>query len=226
VNFDQIARHYGWLETVAFGSALQRSRTCWINKVPRPARTLIVGEGNGRFLCELLRAHPGIDIDCVDASDRMLRLAREYVFRNDPDSAARVRFLHRDVLSWSPSGRYDLLVTHFFLDLFRREAVQSIVAKLAKAAAPNATWLIADFAIPSGRLAGFHAKLWLRTMYSFFKFAAGVSAKTLVDPSIYLQTSGFARSGRRSFRLGMLKSELYRNGSGVGNLPQTTGQPG
>jgi ubiquinone/menaquinone biosynthesis C-methylase UbiE len=226
VNFNRIARHYRWLETIAFGNALQLSRTCWINKVPRPGRALIIGEGNGRFLGELLHAHPGVEVDCVDASDRMLRLARQHVLRSDPDSAARVRFLNRDVLSWSPSGRYDLLVTHFFLDLFHREAVQTIVAKLAQAAAPNATWLIADFTIPSGRLTGFHAKLWLRTMYAFFKFAAGVTANTLVDPSTYLQTNGFARSSRRSFRLGMLKSELYRNVTRAVSAPQPSGYPG
>jgi SAM-dependent methyltransferase len=213
VNFNRVARHYHWLETIAFGSALQRSRTCWINKVPRPTRTLIVGEGNGRFLCELLRAHPGIVIDCVDASALMLRLAREYVWRTDPDSAVRVRFLHRDILSWSPSGSYDLLVTHFFLDLFHREAVQSIVAKLAQAAAPNATWLIADFTIPSGGLARVHAQLWLRAMYSFFKFTAGVRVRSLADPAAYLQRQGFACKDQKISRIGMLKSELYRSGS-------------
>jgi ubiquinone/menaquinone biosynthesis C-methylase UbiE len=219
VNFNRVARHYHWLETLAFGDTLQRSRTWWIGNVPRPGRALIIGEGNGRFLSELLRVHPGIEIDCVDASDRMLRLARQNVSRADPNSAARVRFLRRDVLSWSPSGSYDLLVTHFFLDLFHRESVQSIVAKLARAAAPNATWLIADFTIPSGRLTGCHAKLWLRAMYLFFKLTAGVTANTLVDPGVFLQRNGFARGSHRSFRLGMVKSELYRNSDGPADSP-------
>jgi ubiquinone/menaquinone biosynthesis C-methylase UbiE len=226
VNFDRIARHYRWLEAIVFGNVLQRSRICWIDKVPRPARTLIVGEGNGRFLCELLRAHPGIEVDCMDASAWMLQLARERVWRTNPDSASRVRFFHRDVLNWSPSERYDLLVTHFFLDCFQRPALHSIVAKLARAAMPGATWLIADFTVPPGRFARLHAKLWLRAMYSFFRFATGIAANELIDPAACLQNNGFACDARKLFRMGMLKSELYRGGSHAPNLSQTTGQPG
>src|SRR5437016_5407100 len=50
MNFDRVAPHYRWLETVTFGSALEKSRNYWIRRVPRPKRALIVGEGNGRFL--------------------------------------------------------------------------------------------------------------------------------------------------------------------------------
>ena len=74
MSFDLLAPHYRWLETIVFGNALQKARTCWISNIPRPKRTLLLGAGNGRFLCELLQVHP--DVDCLDASERMLQLAR------------------------------------------------------------------------------------------------------------------------------------------------------
>lgn len=63
VSFDLVAPHYRWLETIAFGNALQRAQTCWIDTIARPKRTLIFGEGDGRFLCELVRAYPKIDVE-------------------------------------------------------------------------------------------------------------------------------------------------------------------
>ena len=62
MSFDRLARPYRLLETLAFGNALQRARTFWIDKIPSPKRALIVGEGNGRFLCELLCTYPKIDV--------------------------------------------------------------------------------------------------------------------------------------------------------------------
>ena len=209
MNFDLVAPHYRLLETIAFGNALQTARTYWIEQIPRPRRALVVGEGNGRFLCELLRAHPKIDIDCIDASRVMLALARARVRQLRPESLASVRFIHLDVLTWSPLNSYDLLVTHFFLDCFPPDQVGAIVAKLARAARPAAIWLIADFCIPHRRFARIHAKFWVRMMYAFFRVFAGIPAKELVDPTPYLQCNGFVRSSRRLSRGGMLRSDLY-----------------
>ena len=55
VSFDSIAPAYRTLETIAFGGALQRARVACLGEIGTPRRALIVGEGNGRFLCELLR---------------------------------------------------------------------------------------------------------------------------------------------------------------------------
>ena len=123
---------------MVFGNALQRARIYWIDKIPRPGRALIVGEGNGRFLCELLRVHPKIEIDCIDASERMLQLTRSRVRRTRPESLAHVQFFHQDILNWSPRHSYDLLVTHFLLDCFESEKLELIVAKLAETARQNA----------------------------------------------------------------------------------------
>jgi ubiquinone/menaquinone biosynthesis C-methylase UbiE len=210
VSFDRIACSYQLLETIAFGNALQRARTYWIDKIPTPNHALIVGEGNGRFLCELVRRHPKIDIDCVDTSQRMLELARARLLRTHPESPKRIRFLQQDILTWSLPNLYDLVVTHFFLDCFPREEVEQIVQKLGQSATPEAVWLIADFTIPSKRFARTHARLWLRGMYSFFQITAGITAKELVDPAPCLREKGFVCASSRLFRAGMLKSDLYR----------------
>jgi ubiquinone/menaquinone biosynthesis C-methylase UbiE len=210
VSFDTIAPWYRALERIAFGNDLQRCRVACLGEITAPRRALIVGEGNGRFLCELLRLHPEVEVDCIDASARMLQLARERIERELPERASRVWFLQQDITAWSmPELHYDLIVTHFVLDCFPKAALTGIVRKLARAATHDVNWLLADFCIPAKGMARLHAMLWLVAMYLFFRFAARIQAKELIDPTPLLRAEGFALKRQRFFRKGMLKSEIW-----------------
>lgn len=216
MSFDLIATHYRWIETLTFGNALQRARTCWVSDIPRPKNALIIGEGNGRFLRELLRAHPKIEIDCLDLSNRMLTLAQRRAAEICCESCQVIRFVQQDIRNWVARRSYDLIVTHFFLDCFRRDELKTMIAKLAAAATPNAIWLVADFAIPAGEgLARAHAKLWLGLMYWFFGAVTGITAVELVDPSPYLQTNGFKCVSSQVSHARMVKSELWQRNSEI-----------
>jgi SAM-dependent methyltransferase len=211
VSFDTLAPWYRTLEWIAFGDDLQRCRVACLREIAAPRRVLIVGEGNGRFLCELLRLHPGVEIDCIDASQRMLQLARKRIDRELPHHAERVRFLHQDLTAWTaPEHHYDLVVTHFFLDCFAETQLAAIVGKLAQAATERACWLLADFCLPSQGVAWLRARAWLAVMYQLFRLAAGIGARQLVDATPFMQGEGFALARRHSFRKGMLKSEMWR----------------
>jgi SAM-dependent methyltransferase len=210
VSFDAVAPWYRALETITFGNALQQARVACLGDIGSPRRALIAGEGNGRFLAALLHRQPLIRIDCVDSSQRMLDLARRHILQTNSDEIRRVAFLRHDVVSWTPNDRYDLLVTHFFLDCFSTRQVGLIVAKLAQAAAPDAIWLLADFRLPEAGFARRHARAWLAIMYWFFRCVAGIEARELIDPSPFLHAEGFIRQRQDLFRNGMLKSELWR----------------
>jgi hypothetical protein len=81
---------------------------------------------------------------------------------------------------------------------------------------------MADFSVPSGKVARMHAGLWLKTMYLFFKTTAGLAAKELADPTPYLQANGFVRSSSYGTRWGMLKSELWHKQPRSINLDHVT----
>jgi ubiquinone/menaquinone biosynthesis C-methylase UbiE len=211
VSFDAVAPWYRALETIAFGGALQRCRVACLGGIRAPERALIVGEGNGRFLCELLRLHPDLDVDCVDASERMLGSAQKRVERELPERVDRVRFLKRDVTSWAPpQNRYDLVVTHFVLDCFPEAELAVVIKNLARSAKSDAAWLLADFRLPDQGFARLRARLWLAAMYKFFRLTARIQASKLIDPTPYLKAEGFAPARQHLFRHGMLKSELWR----------------
>lgn len=207
MSFDAVAPWYRALEVFAFGNALQRARVACLGEIGSPRRALVVGEGNGRFLRELLTTHLEIHVDCVDASQRMLQLARARIDR----LANRVCFLQRDVSSWTPTaGQYDLIVTHFFLDCFSEDRLGEVVVKLSRAATAEAAWLLADFCLPAQGFARLRARAWLAAMYWFFRNAAGIEARKLIDPSPFLRAEGFFLKSQHLSRAGMLKSELWR----------------
>ena len=54
-------------------------------------RALVLGDGNGRFLAELLAANRSVAVDAIDISPMMVELARRRVGETD-----RVRFLVAD----------------------------------------------------------------------------------------------------------------------------------
>jgi ubiquinone/menaquinone biosynthesis C-methylase UbiE len=185
---------------------LQSARVVFLSEIDNPRRALIAGEGNGRFLEALLRRHPGVRVDCVDASRRMLELANARV-----QDDARVRFLHEDLKVWSPEENvYDLIVTDFFLDCFVEEEVALIVAKLARAATSDAVWLLSDFSIPPSGVAKLHARVWLSAMYRFFRLTTRIRARDLIDPSEFLRAHGFRLAAQKLSRFSLIKSELWR----------------
>lgn len=211
MSFDALALWYRTLEWVAFGDDLQRCRVACLGDIAAPQRVLIAGEGNGRFLCELLRLHPEVEVDCLDASAHMLRLARKRIERELPGRAESVRFLHQDITLWiPPEHHYDLLVTHFLLDCFPEALLTSIIGKLARAATDDAKWLLADFCIPPNGMARLRARAWLAAMYLFFRVTARIPASELIDSTPFLRAEGFELARQQLFRKGMLKSERWR----------------
>lgn len=205
MNFDLVAPFYRWLERAVFGNRLQAARCAFVRQIGQPQRALIVGEGDGRFLEQLRKAHPQLRIECLDASARMLALARARVGDD------HVQYLHADLCEAAfPSQRYDLLVTHFLLDCFDEQTLPPAVKKLAGAATADATWLVAEFCEPSRGWRRWGARGLIATMYFFFRLSAGLTTRRLVDYQPYLRAEGFRLTNEMFFGGGMIRSQLWR----------------
>lgn len=204
MSFDRVAPHYRWLETFVFGNRLQQARIAFVRKIGSPRRILIVGEGDGRFLAELLRTGKS-GVDCIEASARMIALAQKQV----PD--AHVNFIQTDIRDLTlRQAHYDLIVSHFFFDCFAEATLAEIIARLADAAAPGARWLIADFCYPARGWHRWRARALIATMYLFFRAAAGIEAHRLVDYSPLLRAHGFELAKEHLSRRGEIRSQLWQ----------------
>ncbi len=188
MSFDRVAPFYRGLERLVFGDQLQQARVAFLGELEPPRRVLIVGEGDGRFLVEFVRRYPAAQIDCVDASARMIALARSRLGERQA-----VNFIQADLRNLSlAAGRYDLVVTHFFLDCFAEEALATVVAKLADSAASEAQWLIADFCRPPRGWRRLWARWLIAVMYGFFRLVAGIEGGRLIEYGHLLRARGFS----------------------------------
>jgi len=206
-NFDRIARPYRWLEYLSFGPMLERCRFYRLPQLTSARRALVLGDGDGRFLARLLAANPALHADVVDQSPAMLRLLRARVAAIQAED--RVYIHQTDALTFTPAGTCDLVVTHFFLDCFTTSQVRALAQAIRPHLAPNAVWLVSEFAIPSG-LAALPAKLIVASLYFAFRLITGLQTYTLPNHPTVLASSGLELRNRKSFLSGLLVSELWQ----------------
>lgn len=206
MSFDLLAPHYRWLEWLTAGEKLQRCRTAFLDAIPPPANVLIYGEGNGRFLVELLRRFPTARVTVVDASAEMIAQARQRLQRAClPETAAT--FIQADALAWTPpQSAFDLIVTCFFLDCFRAEQLRSLVPNIARAATAQAHWLVADFQISGTGLRRLRCRVIVKFLYAVFRLLTRLPAHTLTCPDELLRAAGFTTQQRHEYDHGLLFS--------------------
>ena len=114
-------------------------------------------------------------------------------------------------MNWTPAfGAFDLVVTHFFLDCFPPDQLADLVRRLADAATAGATWLLADFRLPTGGWQRQRARLIVALLYQFFRLTTHVAASRLTPPDDHLRAAGFALAARRERSFGLVHSDVWR----------------
>lgn len=211
MSFDRVAGIYRCLEYGAFGRELERRRSAFIGHMRNARRALIVGDGDGRFTADLAARNRSVRIDSIDLSRKMLHLARCRLINKQIESPERVRFVEGDIRSVEiPNSGYDLVSTHFVFDVFNDTDLQIVIRRISDAASPQCLWAVSEFDIPRHRLRRAHAEMWLKTMYLFFRYAAGLENQRLPDWRAVLAEHGFVCSKSESARAGLIISELWQ----------------
>jgi hypothetical protein len=210
MNFDRLAAHYHWMETFFAGDLMQRGRTAFLSRTRHCRRALLAGEGTGKFLAELLRANPQIQVTCLEHSRGMIQQMRRRLSAKKLDDS-RVEFQQMDALHWSsPPEKFDLVVTNFFLDCFRAEELQRLVPLLAGTTTAEAIWLLADFREPERGWPRWRARIILTLLYAFFQVATSLSASRLTPPDRFLAGAGFNLVERRLVSFGFVHADLWQ----------------
>lgn len=206
MGFDRVARCYRALEWLIYGNALQSARVAHLGYLRGDRlRVLILGDGDGRFLEALLKVLPRAEVDVVEASARMIELARRRV--GDVDG---VRFHHCRVDEFSATGSFDLVVSHFFLDCFKESGIKAVAEMVRGVLAEGGTWFVSDFQVPqAGVLNRVRAKVLLWVMYRFFGLTAGIEARRLIDPQPLLEATDFTLEARIVSNAGFLRADRW-----------------
>lgn len=209
-NFDRIATIYRWGEYLSLGPLLQRTRTLLLNQLGNPHHALVLGDGDGRFVEQLLLRYPQCTALAADISASMLDKLRRRCLHSVPNAATRLTTLQRSALEIDPPPSTDLVVTHFLLDCFSQQDVDILVSRIASQLAPGTLWLVSDFALPANALLRPLARLYIASLYGAFRLLTGLRVNQLPDPQPSLQRNGMRRITRSTLLGGLLYTELWQ----------------
>lgn len=204
-RFDRLAQLYRWMELVSFGPWLMRARVAFLSELTG-RRGLVLGDGDGRFAAHLLDRLPGLELDAVDASPRMLAELRHRAGRN----GARVKLHAADArLFTPPRPPYELIATHFFLDCLTEAEIAGLAQRLRAAAADGALWVVTEFAIPANAFGAWVARPLVKLLYWAFALLTGLETRRLPDHGPALSCAGFQLQQQKSWLGGLLLSQLW-----------------
>jgi hypothetical protein len=217
-NFNRLARLYRWLEYLSFGPFLARCRLHFLPQLAHCRRALVLGDGDGRFTAQLLRVNPQIRVTAIDASPHMIACLQNAAEPHRERLTTEIA----DLRTWSPASaeQYDLIVSHFFLDCLSAGEIAALARRLTPFLAPDALWLVSEFAIPPSRFGRAIAAPLVSFLYRAFRLLTNLRQQALPEHHPALAVSGWAlRSGCAHLK-GLLVSELWQR-----QLPERESRP-
>lgn len=198
-NFNLIAPFYDQLVSLVFGRKLKDAQSVHLNLIPKSGHVLIMGGGTGQILTELYNRDFCGKITYVEASEKMINQSRKRVRENWD-----VLFICGDEQE-IPSGKYDVIITSFFLDVFATDRLKSVIALLKSKLKVNGLWCCTDFKYTNK----LRHKLLIWVMLLFFKIVANLEASLIPDFDLLLKESGLSRTHFHECVKGLVFSSVY-----------------
>ena len=208
-GFDLVAPYYDLLASLVFGRAIRQAQTAFLHKIPAQACILIIGGGTGWLLPEIFARTNPQKILYLEASGKMLNLARQKV--EGAAQAACLEFRLGTEKDIRPGEKFDVIISHFLLDLFLPTQLAHLTDILFQSIRPGGLWLVTDFVQTPG--SGFR-QLWrnilTKSMYLFFRLMSNISAASLPDWQNILTRYRLMPVKSAYFYHHMIKSVLYQ----------------
>jgi SAM-dependent methyltransferase len=176
-DYERLAPWYSLLERLVLGSRQQRCRVHLLGQLRQARRVLIVGEGPGKTLLELLRVNPRCHVDVLEPSPAMVHRARHRLCRVDPGLTRRVTFHQARWEDWpgSLAARYHAMILPFLMDLLASPRQQLLAERLRGLCGPGSCCLINDFNVTH------RDSMLQRCLYGGARWTTGLDITELAD---------------------------------------------
>ncbi|MEM6803328.1 MAG: methyltransferase type 12 [Bacteroidota bacterium] len=201
--FDRLAFMYDKLVKLVFASSLKKAQCHFLAHLPEQGHLLILGGGSGWILEEIQKVKPELQIDYVEASQKMLDMAKDRKLK------IKVNFIHGNEQMLAATTQYDALFTPFFLDLFGPLRLLATMSLLDEVLLKGGAWLFVDFYIPEKGLKRYFAKSLVYIMYRFFRLLCKIDARKLADFDKAFEVANYERIAEASFYADMISSRIY-----------------
>lgn len=198
MQFDFIAPYYDSLSRFIFGKTLEKAKTTLFDEIKDGSKVLVVGGGTGESIKGLVSSNYHLQIDFVEASEKMISKAR-----NGLKNFSNVNFYHTQIEQFEGTS-YDVIITEFFFDLFEEKKVKKLINILGCKLNKKGKWIDTDFRKPIN----LRQVLVLKAMYIFFKITASISSNYLVDTNPIIKKAGYIIKREIKFSSNFISSRL------------------
>lgn len=206
MSFDRIAPLYNIGENVFFGNQLNLARTIFISEFAKCRSVLLLGEGRGRFLQELLAINRKCSVTIVDSSSSMVRYQKSKISTSDFD---RVYFKCVSIESFSTNKKFDLICSFFFWDCFTARQIDKLVASYSTLLLKNGLWINSDF-IDSVNFKNYIPFLKIRLLYLLFHLTTEIRAWRVEPFKKFAQENSLRSLKFHETNKNFIYTELYQ----------------
>jgi ubiquinone/menaquinone biosynthesis C-methylase UbiE len=196
MSFDRIASTYDQIALLVFGKAIIDSQIVYFDRIQNSDRILVIGGGTGWILKNF--NIPGTEIDYLEASGKMINKAKQQ------NTKIKVNFIHQPFEEVVLSGKYDVIISNFFLDLYPGKEMLPIIKKLDRILVEGGLLFVTDF-----RNNLVWQSIMLSIMYLFFQITTDLKTSNL-GPLWEDLNSNFHLVKSKKFYAGFIDSRIYQ----------------
>ena len=197
-SYNRIAPFYSLLSKLVYGNKLIEIQTSLFSELKTSGSVLVFGGGNGKILPHLFAHSPHFKVEYLDASDKMLTLAK----KNNPFE--NINFIHTD--EFPLNGNYDIIILPFVLDLMTKKQLIELCQSFSAIVEPDGVVLVSDF----GQAKNIWQSFLLKTTIMFFRLFTSHPLHQLEDIRGILQDQGLSLLKTSTLDKGFLFSTLWK----------------
>ncbi len=196
-GYNLIAPFYDDGVGVLFGKGIFDAQMHFISEIPPNSKVLILGGGSGWLLVELLKRTSPLEVCYVDASEKMIELAR----RKTQEQVEFICGTEEDI----PNHSFDFIITNFYVDGFSYPILKERINYISKFRKAGAKWIVTDF-VETGKKK--HSRILYFT-HLFFRILIKHPNKKLVDWQGAFRDQGLRSDNQKDFNQGFIKTAVY-----------------
>ena len=210
-SFNRVAPYYDRLSRWVFGDTLLAAQRHFLSRIPEGVHVLFLGGGTGLLLEDLMQLPQIKSITYVEASARMLAMAKKRVarYRNNHPVLPPVYFIHGTEHNVPDAQAYSVVITHFLLDMYEPAVLSKMMQTIYSKLTPEAQWLFTDFEISKQPDRRWWHWLLVKSMFWFFRFTAGLKVGQLPDYKAGFDSIGFRVQAEKKFYGELIVSRVY-----------------
>jgi len=167
-RYKLIGRSYDLMSKAYSGNAILNCKLAMLREdtIASGSKILFAGAGHGRDA--IRAAELGAQVTMLDISPTMMAKFEQHLSSHPRYNELQVELILGDILKHEKFEHYDMVVANFFLNVFDRNKMNTLLDHLIKLCRPKGKVLIGDFCLPNGGIIQ-------RTLQQIYWYSAAIA---------------------------------------------------